>query len=64
MAEPYICILVLRKVRGIRRRKWQELSTGDIVVRKFDITHEGTRLSKEFAAFLPRTLRSTSKRIA
>jgi hypothetical protein len=36
----------------IRRRRWQEQSTGDIVVRGFDISHEGSRLSKEFAAFL------------
>jgi len=36
----------------IRRRKWQEQSTGAIVIRSFDITHEGTRISKEFAAFL------------
>jgi hypothetical protein len=36
----------------IRRRKWQEQSTGNIVVRQFDIVHEGTHLSKEFAAFL------------
>jgi transposase len=36
----------------IRRRKWQNQSTGDIFVCQFDIAHEGTRLSKEFAAFL------------
>jgi transposase len=36
----------------IRRRKWQEQSTGDIVSRQFDIAHGGTHLSKEFAAFL------------
>jgi transposase len=36
----------------VRRRKWYEQSTGSIVVRQFDIAHEGTRLSKEFAAFL------------
>jgi len=38
----------------IRRRKWQEQSTGEIIVRQFDIAHEGTHLSKEFAAFLKR----------
>ena len=36
----------------VRRRKWQELLTGSIIVRHIDIAHEGTRLSKEFAAFL------------
>jgi transposase len=36
----------------IRRRKWQDQSTGDIFVCQFDIAHEGTRLSKEFAVFL------------
>ena len=36
----------------IRRRKWFEISTSRIVTRSFDIAHEGTQLSKEFAAFL------------
>ena len=36
----------------IRRRKWQEQSTGKIIVRWFDIVREGAHLSKEFAAFL------------
>ena len=36
----------------VRRRKWYEPSTGSIVIREFDIAHQGTRLSKEFAAFL------------
>ena len=36
----------------VRRRKWYEPSTGAIVTHQFDIAHEGTRLSKEFAAFL------------
>jgi transposase len=36
----------------IRRRRWQEQSTGDIIVRRLAIAHEGTRLSREFAAFL------------
>jgi hypothetical protein len=33
-----------------RRRKWQDQSTGDIFVCQFDIAHQGTRLSKEFAS--------------
>jgi hypothetical protein len=36
----------------VRRRKWYDPSTGDIVIRQFDLAHQGTRLSKEFAAFL------------
>jgi transposase len=36
----------------IRRRRWEEQSTGDIITRQFDIAHQGTHLSKEFAAFL------------
>lgn len=36
----------------VRRRKWYEPSTGSVVIRQFDIAHDGTRLSKEFAAFL------------
>jgi hypothetical protein len=41
----------------IRRRKWHDHTTGSIVVRHFDIAHEGTRISKEFAAFLKETHR-------
>jgi len=41
----------------IRRRRWQEQSTGDIIVRRLEIAHEGTRLSKDFAAFLKETHR-------
>ena len=36
----------------VRRRKWYEASTGAMVIRQFDIAHDGTRLSREFAAFL------------
>jgi hypothetical protein len=36
----------------IRRRKWLEKESSRIITREFDITHEGTHLSKEFAAFL------------
>ena len=36
----------------VRRRKWLEKETFRIITREFDITHEGTHLSKEFAAFL------------
>jgi len=36
----------------VRRRKWYDQSTGSVFIRQFDIAHEGTRLSKEFAAFL------------
>jgi len=36
----------------IRRRKWLEKESSRIFSCSFDITHEGTHLSKEFAAFL------------
>ena len=36
----------------IRRRKWLEKETSRIISRNIDLTHEGTHLSKEFAAFL------------
>jgi len=36
----------------IRKRKWLNTSTLQVVTRSFDIAHEGTQLSKEFAAFL------------
>jgi hypothetical protein len=41
----------------IRRRRWEELSTGDIITRQFDIAHQGTHISKEFAAFLKEACR-------
>ena len=36
----------------VRRRKWYDPSTGDIVTGQFDLAHQVTRLSREFAAFL------------
>ena len=48
----YLHTCTVYEVRGIRRRKWQEQTTGDVIVRHLDISHVGTHLSKEFAAFL------------
>jgi transposase len=36
----------------VRRRKWREKSTGKTYTRNWDIKHEGTSYTKEFAAFL------------
>ena len=36
----------------LRRRKWLHQDTGEITSRKFDIAHDGTRLTKEFVSFL------------
>ena len=39
----------------IRRRKWLEKETGKVVTTIINLTHEGTRLTGEFAAFLKRS---------
>ena len=36
----------------IKRRRWVELATGRSISKRWDIVAEGTRFSKEFAAFL------------
>lgn len=36
----------------IRRRKWLELTTLKIVTNTYDLTHLGTQITNEFAAFL------------
>jgi hypothetical protein len=36
----------------LRRRKWLQKDTEEIISRQFDINYEGTRLTKEFVAFL------------
>ncbi|WP_347282788.1 hypothetical protein, partial [uncultured Muribaculum sp.] len=36
----------------IKRRRWVETATGKSVSRRWDLVAEGTRFSKEFAAFL------------
>ncbi len=41
----------------LRRRKWLNQSTSEIISRKLDITYEGTRLTKDFVAFLKDTNR-------
>ena len=39
----------------LRRRKWQDTKTKEIVLRDLDITYAGTQLSKDFVAFLKAT---------
>ena len=36
----------------IRRRKWEEVSTGKIVKRDWDLTFKGSKYTIEFGAFL------------
>ena len=36
----------------IRRRKWLEKSTGKVFTNSYDLTHLGTQITAEFAAFL------------
>lgn len=36
----------------LRRRKWLNKDSGEILSQKFDVHYEGTRLTKEFVAFL------------
>ncbi len=37
---------------NIRRRRWTNETTGDIVWRDWEVVAKGTRMTKEFAAFL------------
>lgn len=36
----------------VRRRKWRDKNTGDILTRKWELKANGTSYTKEFAAFL------------
>jgi len=36
----------------IKRRRWQDKTTGKIVTRNWDLVAKGTRITKEFADFL------------
>lgn len=36
----------------VKRRRWIDMNTGKSVSRRWDLVAEGTRFSKEFAAFL------------
>jgi hypothetical protein len=39
----------------VRKRKWQEKETGNIVTNSYELTHQGTHLTHEFASFLKET---------
>jgi len=39
----------------VKRRKWVNMTTGEIVMRDWNVVAQGTRLTKEFAAFLKGT---------
>jgi transposase len=36
----------------VKRRRWQDNSTGSVVTRDWDLVAKGTRMTKEFATFL------------
>ena len=36
----------------VKRRRWLDLDTGDIVIRDWDTVAKGTKLTNEFASFL------------
>lgn len=36
----------------VRRRRWQDMDTGEAFLRNWDLVAQGTRLTAEFAAFL------------
>jgi len=36
----------------VKRRRWQDNTTGSIVTRDWDLVAKGTRMTKEFATFL------------
>lgn len=44
----------------IRRRKWKDLDTGQVVSRDWDLTAKGTSYTKEFGAFLKEMARYAS----
>jgi hypothetical protein len=44
----------------IRRRRWVNQTTGDIVNRDWDLVAKGTRMTQEFASFLKELARYTS----
>jgi len=41
----------------VRRRRWQNMDTGEPYMRNWDVIAQGTRLTAEFATFLKGTLR-------
>jgi transposase len=40
----------------IRRRKWKDEKTGEVVSKSWDLTAKGTRYTKDFASFLKELL--------
>lgn len=47
----------------LRRRKWQNKSTGEIVTRNWDFAFHSTRLTESFASFLKGANREQSSRL-
>lgn len=44
----------------VRRRKWKDLETGQVVSRNWELTAQGTSYTKEFGAFLKEVARYAS----
>ena len=44
----------------VRRRKWKDLDTGQVISRDWDLTAKGTSYTKEFGAFLKEMARYSS----
>lgn len=45
----------------VKRRKWLNETTGEIVTRNWELVNEGTRMTREFAAFLKEFSRYSSR---
>ena len=41
----------------IKRRRWQDVVSGEVKTRTWDLVADGTRITKEFAAFLKEVYR-------
>ena len=46
----------------IRRRKWLNIKTQEVVTSTFDLAHLGTQISQEFAAFLKEDYRKDNNK--
>lgn len=44
----------------VKRRRWLNESTGEIVMRNWDVVAKGTRMTKDFAIFLKGIIRQSS----
>lgn len=47
----------------VKRRRWQNTKTGQLITRNWDLVCDGTRMTKEFAAFLKELSRYSSGKL-